>query len=355
MSLDAMASADLAQISRVVLERQGQFIFTLISVLLKGVSTLYYRKTTLLLESCEVVIARISLKFQPDAPAQPAPATRSHDGVEIDQETLDLWRQENNLESLIAAETATGADFSGTKAKYEPQRHPLTIVDDSPPNVEIPQDFGDVAFILNGTEYPDLDLPPPPDFSDTDGDEPERFVKSDPSDPEENPAYPFMTMQQYIRMLEDPSQTLCERPCNRILRTATESGQLAPQLDGLYILARTIGKRTIGLGDEDGEVPPIPEDYPEDIVMLNSSENEEAEEIEIEESNKEHVASLVMPVLAGLKETSVLGFGNVVKGYTRREIAMTFHGLLGMHNSGRVVMSQADGGIEICSGPRPSR
>ena len=64
ITTDFAKSADVAEIALMVLRRQGEFVFKLTGYLLRGITCLYYKKTVLVLENCEEIMMRISLRFE---------------------------------------------------------------------------------------------------------------------------------------------------------------------------------------------------------------------------------------------------------------------------------------------------
>jgi hypothetical protein len=73
MSIEMIRSTNVADVAQDLLTRQSQFVFKITSILLRGVTMLYVKKTAVVLQTCEAVAERISLKFQGsnEKPANP--------------------------------------------------------------------------------------------------------------------------------------------------------------------------------------------------------------------------------------------------------------------------------------------
>jgi hypothetical protein len=363
MSIEMIAAMNVADVAQDLLMRQGEFVFKITSILLRGVTMLYVKKTTVVLQTCEAIVERISLKFQV---AEEKPATADHT-IEIEEETIRLWRAEDNLESIVADERQEQPQL----ATYQPRSSQLAV-QESPPRIDTRDDFGETPFVLTFETVPSLDAevddpisdsqpPPPPDFEPVVPFVPvaesvgKWALKIDPC--------PIIPMTQLSAMLEDASATLCHRPIvkRRLARGQFTSRDICVEFQKLFEEAKALGFKSRALESElqgaadepvfdpldQWSAPPEPPDLmPEHLD----------EQAALDAEPKERDATFeLLPLISGhLDRRRSVRFLDVVTSQGRRELARMFFSSLSLHNRGEIRLRQGDWhhGILISQGSR---
>jgi hypothetical protein len=355
MTPDMIESANLPEIAREILQRQDQFVFKITSILLRGVTTLYFKKTSFLLLNCQAVIERISLKFQPEPAQTGSGEAQASRVLEIDEETVRLWQAENNLEAIVADER-----------REEPRlpveqpvicRLPTEAANDSHAQRAIDDDdFGVVPFVLENDPVlppsPVIDAPPIPD---DDGRDQGRAGKVHGLRIDESPLIPITEISA---LLED-GDTVASRRQRTIGARARSVGTDVTDFANLFRQAREIAEpmrpareeiRSLAEADafEDCAPPMPPQDVP-------PPPEEWAPDIEQQEGERDPDATFeLFPIIAAsLDRGTPLRF-NDFAGDDRRQSARRFFSALCLHNRGilRLTQSSWQSPIVITRGPR---
>jgi hypothetical protein len=361
MSLELIESTNIAEIASELLNRQAQFVFKLSSILLRGLTLLYYKKTAGLLKICQTAIERISLKFQTTTPDQVK--IQEKPIMEVDDETLNLWRQ-GNLEAIVDAERREGPQLPTTRVFIET----TDSITYTPPRVQIEDDFGEIPFTfsIRGQSRDMLSLDvvgnenetenesenenefPRPNNEFQDG---RRFVQLELGGARARTKideWPVIPMTQLSAILEDPSATLCHRPICKAakFRLPTSQSQICPEITQLFDEAKKVANRYTP-----DDLPSLVEDQLEPLVEFPAPQLHIEEDQIDEQLEDEPEVDIVSAIRVKFQTQHSIGFTEIVPSSSRKDLSRSFFAALCLHNRGVIRLRQSDCRSEIVITP----
>ena len=351
ITTDFAKSADVAEIALMVLRRQGEFVFKLTGYLLRGITCLYYKKTVLVLENCEEIMMRISLRFE-EAKKK---ASEKRQGKKLKQVTLDHVM---NIDALIDAEKerAGALNLNGEQNIFEERnRFEGEAAERDPRRDLVGNDFGGGQFELDSDSdgqqlggFGDLnyDMPAPVDESDGEFVNLSKKCKS-VCQIDETPVIP---MTQLSAMMDDPSATLCKRPiCRHEISEKASQMPISAILESQYAEAKELSLKTVYVRRDPKQiepdfVPEMPDEENED-EFCQPMERDQVREPELDEKD---VLTEVRNIMVGsLRRNSDQVLTDIIQTRERRALAVSFMAAIRLHNQQLIRLHQANASSPI--------
>ena len=241
MSNEMVVRANIKEITERIIARQEGFMVRLSGVLLFGVTRLYSKKSIIFLFECQEALAKISLKppenIEKDGNKRKERKNKDQDNqIEIDEETLKIWNEKENIENIIEQEKNNDSHFERTELDIEQnasQRRlnisnqrsdifvgnidnnfdnvPFVIDDMNMQNGELSDNDNIISF-ANYKVIDNADNNNEQDFNYIEQDLMNALKKSGKNRKFQIDISPIIPMAQVSMLLEDASATLCKRP-----------------------------------------------------------------------------------------------------------------------------------------------
>lgn len=337
-------SANVAELAASILRRQGEFVFKLTGYLLRGITCLYCRKSALVLENCEEIMARISLRFEEQRKKASDKRTKAkqqnHENIKnietiIDDERemergLNLTVQDGFLESgnrfnddsvqELPARVLVGNDFGGGQFELELESS----------DVMLPQDWNDENYAVSvpmagNDEFVNLSK------------RPERVCQID--------ATPVIPMAQLSAMLDDASATLCRRPiCHHDHVQLSVSLPINSMLETQYDAARELCLEELQTQQDPHNFQPelAPEAAEQEDEGFHQDNIPELPDDVSEPDEQDTLDEVRNLMRRSLERHFNQILTDVIHTRDRRELALSFMAAIRLHNQKLITLSQSD-------------
>lgn len=342
MTREQIMETNISKVANEIIEQKDTIVFHLSGVLLRGIVRIYSKKTNYVLSDCNDTLEKISLRFQKTEHViqdeRPLKQKNSNN-LEIDNETIELWKKEVNLESVINAEKEESINYVNAELEA-PNRITNEIITEIP---TFENDLGEVPLDLQiVNDIYDDEIPANTEPKDIEV----QNLQSDIIFNEENKTKknsrfkidvsPIIPMSQLSLILENTKFSLCKRPITKkenktskkiiVNNTFNELLQEAKRRSSKYL--------TISSEVEFPEIQEIPIDPIESCEVIekdiiNDDNTPLCNNIEISEIEKRIFYS----------EKNRINFLDIVKR-DKRSLANSFYQILALKNQGKIEISQ---------------
>lgn len=359
MTKEATLSADVRSVTEQVLTEEKEMPFHLKSMMLRGIIVLHCNKVTYVLEICNDVLQKITLKSVPaveneDSNAKGKNSKQTQQKPNIDDDTRILWEETENLEEIIREEgkdnmflAPNDFDVSSITLNILPREERSQ----SPP--QIANDFTEPLMELTvdnqgaNAEQNEACMAVPSD-DDFDG------FSIDPSMNQIEPINvhsrnknhnvdqaPIFSMDQLMRFLSDHSATLCARPIKKLAPSKTVKIADDILLSNLYVEAKKIAaqysitRRPMIDENEDLDAPTFIPDLPEEYEITEEIEKDETSH------NIEIATEAILPEIKNaLQWGETVPLLEIVKDNDRILLARSFYAALTLKTLGIIELIQ---------------
>ena len=337
-------SANVAELAASILRRQGEFVFKLTGYLLRGITCLYCRKSALVLENCEEIMARISLRFEEQrkkaSDKRSKAKQQNHENIKNIETIID---DEREMERGLNLTVQDGFLESGNRFNDD-------SVQELPTRALVGNDFGGGQFEL---ELESSDVMPPQDWNDENyevsvpmagNDEfvnlskrPERVCQID--------ATPVIPMAQLSAMLDDASATLCRRPiCHHDHVQLSASLPINSMLETQYDAARELCLKELQTQQDPYNFQPelAPEAAEQEDEGFHQDNIPELPD-DVSEPDEQDTLDEVRNLMRRSLERHINQIlTDVIHTRDRRELALSFMAAIRLHNQKLITLSQSD-------------